>query len=685
MVSGAAALLALGVAIAAAASSTLTHSFDGSTPDLVLFNFTGACDACIPDDVYQALGGDGEGDIALGFNISATSKASYEGNTDTEVTWTPGLVRQGSELDTSNTLTTLPGTAKISYTLTGTVGVFHDPDGGADNFSPVPGETTSLSHTFTQSIPCTLPLPGEAPRECSKEDFVDILTINLIVDITLRLGIETSITLNSDGVVTIRKAAAAGGPPIPNKELTFIGTSPSTVADPIFVTCTQPVGTDFTYALTNTTYRSPNTTATYSVFLNALVEDPVAGIDLFDADLTPHVPIVNFAYGTLTATAPDKQANLGPVLPDATPPTINSVGGPYSGVEGTAITFTADAEDNCGPPLLRWDFSDGGVAYGNGVQHTFADNGVYSVLLTATDVTGLSSTATFNVTVSNVAPTVDAGPNMSFDWGVPVPFHANGLDAGAVDKLSLLYTWNFDDPNDPLGAAGQNVVHTYSQPGTSNVQVTVRDKDGATGTDTVTVTITRRDTVVSYTGTLAGNITDSILLRASVIDEYGQPVTGRPVTFSVDGNPVGSALTNGVGVAQLAWTIPLGTSAGSHTVEANFAGDAKYFGDGSGASTLTVGREPTVLVYTGVLKSKPSKAVPVSAKLTDDEGNAIAGMTIDFALGTQTCSGVTNSSGVASCSIPKLTQKPGNYTITVTFAGTANYLPANDSDPFTIG
>lgn len=681
----ASALAALGIGFAFAASDTLTQSHAGETPPLTLFDVTAVCDACMPDDPYQFFGGTGEGDIGLGFNIAATVKARYEGNTDTVVEWTPGLLRQGSTLDTSDTLTTLPGTAKIIFNLIGTFGIFDKPSGSdPSNWDPVSGETTGINFDYTQNITCTLPLPGEAPRVCSKTDPIDLISINLIVDLTLRLNIHTDITLNSNGVVTVRKAEIVGGQPIADENITFVGTSPSTVEDPIFITCTQPAGQDMLYALTGTTWSSPNTEADYSAQFSVLVEEPVTGIDIFEGNLGPAIPIANLALGTLTTTAPDMEANLGPVLADVTPPTINSTGGPYAGVEGTAITFTADAEDNCGEPILRWDFSDGGVAYGNNVQHTFVDDGVYSVLLTAIDVTGLQTMATTSATVSNVTPLVDAGPVKSYDWGVPVPFHANGSDEGLVDNGVLLYSWDFDDPNDPLGSVGQDVAHTYAQPGTSDVVVTVMDKDGASSTDSVQVTVTKRDTSVSYNGATFGRITDTVALRASLVDEYGAPVVGRTVNFQVGGVFVGSGLTNAFGVATFAWAIPEGQTLGASVVDAYFVEDGMYKAS-TVASSITVDKELTVLTISGPFQSKPAKAVTLSAKLTDDEGNPIEGKNVDFALGDQTCNGLTDSAGIASCEITKLNQKPGLYPLSAIFATDPNYFGSADVDTFQIG
>jgi hypothetical protein len=162
---------------------------------------------------------------------------------------------------------------------------------------------------------------------------------------------------------------------------------------------------------------------------------------------------------------------------------------------------------------------------------------------------------------------------MTFDWGRVVPFHANGADVGAADNLSLLYTWNFGDPTDPLGAAGQDVSHVYSQPGGYNVVGTAHDKDGATGNDNVQVTITKRNTSIAYTGPQQSLRNKFVTLSAQVTDEYGQAVPGKTVEFTLGSQTV-SAITNGSGVAQA--TVKLADANGAYTLQASLLANDLY-------------------------------------------------------------------------------------------------------------
>jgi len=205
----------------------------------------------------------------------------------------------------------------------------------------------------------------------------------------------------------------------------------------------------------------------------------------------------------------------------------------------------------------------------------------------------------------------------------------------------------------------------------------------------MSVVVRNRNTTASYTGAVGGAVTDTVPLQASLVDEFGQAVVGRTVSFAVDGSPVGSAMTNSLGVAQFAWTIPLGM-VGPHTVGASFALDGMYNASDTGTTGFAVDKETTTIKYTGPSSSSPSKAVNFTAVLKDDEGNPIAGKILYFTLGTgtgaQSCNGTTNASGVASCTITKLTLNPGNYLIVSAFPnGDPNYYGSSDTEPFKIG
>ena len=83
------------------------------------------------------------------------------------------------------------------------------------------------------------------------------------------------------------------------------------------------------------------------------------------------------------------------------------------------------------------------------------------------------------------------------------------------------------------------------------------------------------------------------------------------------------------------------------------------------------------------------RALLVEDGVNDDDsdnpgGTPIGGRTVHFTLGTgitaQTCDGVTNGSGIATCTISPVAQPLGPGVVTASFATDGFYRPAVDGD-----
>ena len=92
----------------------------------------------------------------------------------------------------------------------------------------------------------------------------------------------------------------------------------------------------------------------------------------------------------------------------------------------------------------------------------------------------------------------------------------------------------------------------------------------------------------------------------------------------------------------------------------------------------------TSLTYTGATTQDYHDSVTLSATLLNTFANyPVAGQTIHFGLGAQSCNGVTDITGAASCSLI-VNQAAGNYPLTAAFAGTAQLQPANIASTFIV-
>ena len=164
-----------------------------------------------------------------------------------------------------------------------------------------------------------------------------------------------------------------------------------------------------------------------------------------------------------------------------------------------------------------------------------------------------------------------------------------------------------------------------------------------------------------------------------------------PVSF--DGTPSHSNNSGGY-IIDYQWNFGDGGTASGATPSHTYAAAGTYnvtltVKDDAGLTAsvvhqVVVGTRPTVTTYTGDVTGDYHDQVTLSATLDDAETSGpLSGQTLSFTLGSQSCSGVTDAFGFASCDLV-LNQVPGGYTVTASFAGDSVYAPSSDSTPFEI-
>jgi hypothetical protein len=592
------AVLGLGFAgRASAATQTVNPTFTGSGSNTDILSAIAVCDECAPDSFFT----DPNGILntwGLGVSGLIQAQASWSNASSIDVQYDPSSIRHGKTLNINDTLTTGSGNVQVNYSISGTVGVFGSPEtgslscaaaavSGADCNGWVPTtDTTGIGPiTGSDTIPCQMPLPGESPRDCSKTKTITLWSGDLfsLASAEVDLVLDETVHVTGSGVATVRVAVVSGGDAIANNSFSFGGNSPSSVADPIAISCSQPVGSDLMYSLTNLAYGADP--ATYSGDVKFTLSANILGIG--GSYTTPALVSTSGAnLGPISMTAPDQSVDLGPVLANTIPPTANA-GGPYSGVEGTPVSFDGSASSavcGLGNANVVWHFSDGGVAYGLSPQHTFHGPGMYSGQLVITDSDGNTSTASFDAAIANLPPVASAGPDTAAEWGVPVALNGSAVDPGTDEQSLLTYSWNFGDGS-PSASGGASVTHAYAAPGTYTATFAACDPYHACGSSTMHVVVSMRATTLTYTGPNQANSTKNVSLTAQLVDDLGQPVAGRVIVFTL-GTQTISATTNASGVASA--TIRLNQKHGSYTVNAAFAGDVKY-GSSNGSQAFTIG------------------------------------------------------------------------------------------------
>jgi ligand-binding sensor domain-containing protein len=120
-------------------------------------------------------------------------------------------------------------------------------------------------------------------------------------------------------------------------------------------------------------------------------------------------------------------------------------------------------------------------------SYTPLDDGIYTVFVEVCDAGDICAFDTLTVTVDNVAPTVDVGPDQVVNVGESVNFSGVFADPGLADTHVI--TWTFGDASLPLLGILEPVTHSYDVPGVYTVTLTVADDDGGVGDDTLLVLV----------------------------------------------------------------------------------------------------------------------------------------------------------------------------------------------------
>jgi PKD domain len=505
-------------------------------------------------------------------NLTFTSTAQWSGDITTKVGWNSDNVRQGAKLDIDRSAPLTDGKIHVEWQVSGEI------DG--ISFGPTSIDSDDVDCTPTLaggSYSCEgssdgLPLPGAIPSP---------IPLTLIVA-ELAIGVKFDVT--PEGAVVTR-GFTVGGANVPGQNANpgplDLGKSQST--ESFTMPCTAKAGDAVNYDLSNYHW-TPDATATQHVQIKVVNTFPggvgeaftYGSIDLGSAQVsTPNFDLAGTGFLT----------SMGSLLANNVTPTIGALGS-FSGSEGSPVAFSAAVASQCPIASYVWEFSNGTKSFGPSPQRTFGDNGVYDGQLTVTDVTGLSATQSFTVSVANVKPSVDAGPDTTSDWGKDVQFNGQATDPGSADQATLQYTWSFGDGS-PSASGGPSVAHSYSTPGDYVATLKVCDKDGGCDTDTRSVHVTKRDTTLGYTGPLSSGPSKSIALAADLVDEYGQAVAGKKVTFAL-GAQTATATTDAAGHASV--SLKLTQKSGSYPFSATFAaGDAKYNGS-SDSGTFVINK-----------------------------------------------------------------------------------------------
>ncbi len=244
-----------------------------------------------------------------------------------------------------------------------------------------------------------------------------------------------------------------------------------------------------------------------------------------------------------------------------------------TGSDGTTALQTITASDvpfnqqSATQNKIQFAARDVAGTWGYSPEYTVATK--YATVLDLDNASGtIGQFATLTATLRRVVDNAVLGSKS-------VSFTVDGTSAGSATTNSsgvATRSWTVSAGvlgNRPMSAsfAGDSTYHGTTDTATfrryANTTVTVSNVSG-----------TRGETV-----TLSAKLTRT---------HDGALITGRTLSFQVDGSSVGNAVTGSDGVASINYTIPAGASLGAHPIDVAFAGEDPL-NPSSGTGTLTVG------------------------------------------------------------------------------------------------
>ncbi|AXK36996.1 PKD domain-containing protein [Streptomyces armeniacus] len=189
---------------------------------------------------------------------------------------------------------------------------------------------------------------------------------------------------------------------------------------------------------------------------------PWSGTQVMDMDFGPDGALYVLDYGT-GYFAGDENSALYRIenATEGHAPVAEASADVTNGQAPLDVAFSAKGTDADGDELTySWDFGDGSTGEGTEPTHTYQENGTYSATVTATDPSGLTGTASVQVTVGNTAPTVEIQQPVDgkpFNFGDAIPFEVKVSDPedGEIDcsKVKVTFIIGHDSHGHPQTSA----------------------------------------------------------------------------------------------------------------------------------------------------------------------------------------------------------------------------------------
>lgn len=216
-----------------------------------------------------------------------------------------------------------------------------------------------------------------------------------------------------------------------------------------------------------------------------------------------------------------------------------------------------------------------------------------------------------------------------------VTWSVAGLPGVAIDRNGQLTV--------PTNSAGGTVTITAASGGLTAAKTVEIERAASVATSVVIEAAPESLTVPTVTEAQIGTVvttTDSTVLAAKVLDQYGTEMPGQTITWSVSGNPGVSvsggklAITNKATGAAVTLTASCGTCSATKTIVVNRTTASAAFVKVTGAASITIPDSGT-------------NTETYTAAVYDQYGEAMTGQTVTWAISGNDA-GVTQSGGAIS-------------------------------------
>jgi large repetitive protein len=260
-----------------------------------------------------------------------------------------------------------------------------------------------------------------------------------------------------------------------------------------------------------------------------------------------------------------------------------------------------------------------------------------------------------------------------------VQFKVDGADEGAPQTLD-------DSGHASIDVSGLSVGnHPVSADFTSdNPDVQNSSGDLTVGTVFLPQIVKPADTSTALTSSAnPSEFGASVTFTAGVsVVAPGGGTPGGAVQFQDNGTDLGAPVpldgSDQASVTTAALTV------GSHTITASYTSDSADFNGSSTTLSQTVDAARTTLFYAGDTTADFDDPATLAAQLVrTDSGAPVAGKTVAFTMGAESCSGTTDGNGDVSCTITP-SEAAATFTVAASFAGDGTFKASSVSEPFVV-